>query len=215
MAKTIILNLSPQIKADFVSCFETKEKERAYLYQISTKQINDQIGDAFIKRNIILRLIEDGKPIEKPSTLDEIDFERSEIPSHPEWITKDIGGKLEPYEYLVGDTFWKKITNWAKLLYIINSKYNTSVVENTQKMVDKLKSDGKTPEAQIRLQEERLEKSKKELEKNLANECIELYTHNLFCNIIFQKIQADEQAILDKEQAELNKPKEKPPVIRN
>ena len=206
MAKFIFLNLSPQIKADFESCFETKEKERAYLYQKATKKVNDQLGDAFIKRKIVLRLIEGGKQITKDATLDEIDFEKSELPSHPEWVTKDIGGKLEPYEYLIGDAFWQKICNWAKLMYILNVKYNTSMIADTQRMVEELKSDGKIPEAQIRLQEERLEKSKQEMEKGAANECIELYTHNLLGSIIFEKIQANEQAILDKEQAELNKP---------
>ncbi len=209
MAKTIILNLSPQIIADFESCFDTKQKERAYLFKQSTEKINQNTGDVFIKRHITFAILEDGKKTTQKSTLDEVNFEQTELVSNPNWNTKDIGGTLEPYQYLIGDTFWKKINNWAKLLHIINSKFNNSVIDDAEKALSQLKSDGKIPETQIKLKEEQLEKSKEEFNKNKSEECLEVYLHSLFAGVIIEKLQSSEKQMMDKEFAELNKPEEK------
>lgn len=206
MAKTIILKLSPQIIADFQSCFDTPQAEKKHLYDNTTQRINNETGDVFIKRTINVKTIQNGKDTIKKSTLDEIDFEKTDVPSNVSWETKDIGGKLEPYEYLVGDSFWAKITNWSKLNYILNKKFNLSLLEDAQKTIDGLKSDGKMPQSQIKLKQEQMDKSKTAIEKNMATECIEAYTHTLFSGIIIDKIKSSEQQLQDKEFAELNKP---------
>jgi len=213
MSKTVILNLSAQIIADFESCFDTKQKERAHLYQYVTQKLNTEVVDVFIKRNFSIKLIEDGKQIMKPFTLDEINFEQTELVSNPDWNNKDIAGQLEPYHYIVGDTLWKKINDWAKLMYIANFKYNDSVIDEVEKALSKLISDKKTPEAQIKLKKDNIEKTKGELIKNQSNECIESYTYNLFINGVIEKIQSSEKDMLDKEFAELNKPEEKKEIV--
>lgn len=210
MAKTIILKLSPQIIADFQSSFDTPQDERKHLYDNTTERINKETGDVFIKRTINIKTIKNGQDTIIKSTLDEIDFEKTDVPSNIQWETKDIGGNLEPYEYLVGDSFWAKITNWSKLNYILNKKFNLSLLEDIQKTIDGLKSDGKTPESLIKLKQEQVDKSKIAIEKNMATECIEAYTHTLFSGIIIDKIKSSEQQLQDKEFAELNKPQQKP-----
>jgi len=205
VAKSIILKLSSSIIADFQSCFDTKQKEREYLYQNITAKINENIGDVFIKKQLNVRVIENGQQIQKKTTLDEINFEKTDIPSNHSWESKDIEGKIEPYEYMVGDSFWNKIYNWSKLNHIINRKFNESLIDHNQKMLSKSISKGKTSEEQIKTQQENLNKSQKELKKSMNDECLESYTHLLFTGVIFEKIKSSEQELLDKEFAELNK----------
>lgn len=210
MAKTITLKLSPQIIADFQSCFQNPQEERKHLYDNSSQRINRETGEVFLKRTLKVRTLENTKEKITESTLDEIDFEKTEIPSNVQWEPKDIAGKLESYEYLVGDSFWTKITKWSKLNYILNKKFNLSLLEDAQKTIDGMKSEGKMPQSQIKLQQEQIDKNKISLEKNISAECIEAYTHSLFSGIILEKIKASAQQLQDKEFVELNKPEEKP-----
>lgn len=212
MAKTIILKLSPQIIADFQSCFDNPQDERKYLYENTAQKINQETGDVFIKRNITVTTLQNGKKTTKPSTLDEIYFEKTELPSNVQWETKDIGGKLDSYEYMVGDSFWTKITNWSKLNFILNKTYNLSVITDSQNIMNKLKSDGKMPDSQLKLQQDNVTQAKITMEENMASECIEAYAHNLFSGIIINKIKSSEQVLQDKEFEELNKPKEEKPT---
>jgi len=210
LAKTIILKLSSDIITDFQTCFPKKEDERAYLYQNSTKKINEGIGDVFIKKTVNLRLIKDNKPIVVPSTLAEINFDTVELTSNLEWEPKDIAGNLEPFECIIGGTFWDKICRWAKLSSILNGKFNASVLENNKKVLSDLRSDGKVDPNQIKQKENEIDKSEKDILKFSEEECIESYIHGLFSEIIIDKIKAAEQEILDKEFEELNKPSEEP-----
>ena len=214
MAKTIHFKLSPQIIADFESCFDKKEDERAYLYQNSTKTINEGIGDVFIKKTVNLKLVKDNIAIIKSSTLDEINFDGTELKSNPEWETKEIAGKLEPFEYVIGDSFWNKINNWIKLSSILNRKFNESLVENDKKILAELKSDVNANPTLIKQKEDALIKSEEKANDLVSEECIESYVFSLFSGIIINKIKTEEQERLDKEFEEINKPKkiEKPPV---
>lgn len=207
MAKTICFKLSPQIIADFESCFDKKEDERAYLYQNSTKTINEGIGDAFIKKTINLKLVKDNKAIIKPSTFDEINFDGTDLKSNPEWETKEIAGKLEPFEYVIGDSFWNKINNWIKLSSILNRKFNESLVENDKKILADLKSDANANPTLIKQKEDALIKSEEKVNDLISEECIESYVFSLFSGIIINKIKTEEQERLDKEFEEINKPK--------
>lgn len=208
MSKTIIIKLSPQIIAEFTSCFDKIEQERSYLYQISSKKINEQTGDVFIKKSLNLKVMKDGVVTQEETNLDEIKFDKTEIPSNKNFKTKEIAGKLEEYEYIVGDSFWIKIQNWAKLLYIQNKKYNESIIKSAEEILTKDELDEKIPEAAIKAKKDQLKKNKADYKKVQKDECIELYTHTLFSNIIIDKIKAEEKMRLDKEFQELNKPKE-------
>lgn len=212
MAKTITLHLSPQIIADFQSCFENPQEESKYLYDNATQRINKETGDVFIKRNLNITTLQNGQKITKQSSLDEINFEKIEIPTNPQWATKELGGNLESYEYMVGDSFWTKITNWIKLNYILNKTFNLSLIKDTQNIINNLSSDGKMPKSQILLQQDKVDKTKITIEKNMSTECGEAYTHTLFSSIIIDKIKSSEQQLQDKEFAELNKPSSSVPV---
>jgi len=208
VAKTITLHLSPQIIVDFQSCFDNPQNERKHLYDTATQRINQETGEVFIKKTLNVTTMENGKKIENSTTLDEIEFEKTEIPTNTQWVTKDLSGKLEPYEYLIGDSFWIKITNWSKLNYILNNKYNTSMIKDAQSIVDKLKTDGKMPESQLKRQQEQIDTAKQIIEKKMTTDCIEAYVHILFSGIIIEKIKASQQQLQDKEFAELNKVKD-------
>ncbi len=206
MAKTILLNLTSEMISDFQTCFPKKEDERAHLYQNSTKKINEGIGDVFIKKTVNLRLIKNSKPIVEESTLDKIGFDTVELVLNPEWKPKDIAGTLEPFECVIGSTFWDKICRWAKLSSILNRKFNDSVLENNKKVLSDLKSDGKSDPTQIKQKEEQVSESEKKINKFRDEECLESYIHSLFTEIIVDKIKAAEQEILDKEFEEINNP---------
>lgn len=209
MAKTIIVKLSPQIIAEFISCFPKKEEERSYLYQNSSKKINEQTGDVFIKKSLNLKVMKDGAITNEKTNLDDIKFDKIEIPSNPKFKVDDISGKLEEYEVIVGDSFYIKIVNWSKLLFIQNKNYNKSIIENAEEILAKDEIDPKTPEAAIKAKKEQLKKNKDEFKKVQKQECIEIYTQTLFATIIIDKIKAEEKVTLDKEFQDLNKPKEK------
>ncbi len=209
MAKTIIVKLSPQIIAEFESCYDKKEQERSYLYQNSSKKINEQTGDVFIKKSLNLRVMKDGAITTEETNLDELKFEKIEIPSNPNFKAKDIAGKLEEYEIIVGDSFYIKIANWAKLMYIQNKNYNKSIIENAEEILSKDEINPKITEAAIKAKKDQLKKNKDEFKKLQKEECLEVYTQTLYSNIIIDKIKAEEKVRLDKEFKELNKPKEK------
>jgi len=215
LAKTLIIKLSSQIIADFQSCFDKKEDERSYLYKNSTQKINEGVGDAFIKKKTNLRLMKDGKTIIKSSTLDEINFDSVELSSNPEWRSEDIAGELEPFEYIAGAAFWEKISNWAKLASISNQKFNESLIVYLKKSLSDLKSNGNIDENIIKHNEDLLSENEEKITKFENKNCIESYVYSIFSQIIINKIKSKEQEILDKEFAELNKPKktEKPPVV--
>lgn len=206
MAKTILLNLTSEMISDFQTCFPKKEDERAHLYQNSTKTINEGIGDVFIKKTVNLRLIKNSKPIVEESTLDKIGFNSMELQSNPEWKPKDIAGDLEPFECVIGSSFWDKIGRWAKLSSILNRKFNDSVFENNRKILSDLKSDGKTDPDKIKQKEEEVSESEKKMNEFRDEECLESYIHSLFTEIIVDKIKAAEQEILDKEFEDINNP---------
>lgn len=208
MSKTIIVKLSPQIIAEFVSSFDKIEQERSYLYQTSSKKINDQIGDVFIKKSLNLKIMKDGVQTFVESNLDEINFDKTEIPSNPNFKAKDIAGKIEEYECIVGDSFYLKILNWAKLFYIQNMKFNKSVIKNAEEILAKDESDPKIPEAAIKAKKDQLKQNKDDYKKVQKEECVEIYTQSLYSNIIIDKIKVTEKIRLDKEFQELNKPKE-------
>jgi len=212
VAKTITLHLSPQIIVDFQSCFDNPQSERKHLYDTATQRINQETGEVFIKKTLEVTTIENGKKTNTSTTLDEIEFEKTEIPTNPQWITKEISGKLEEYEYLIGDSFWIKITNWSKLNYILNHKYNTSMIKDAQSIVDKLKTDGKMPDSQIKRQQEQIDTANQIIEKKMTTDCIEAYVHILFSGVIIEKIKSSQQQLQDKEFAELNKVKEEIPI---
>lgn len=210
MAKTILLNLTSEMIGDFETCFTKKEDERAHLYQNSTKKINEGVGDVFIKKTVNLKLIKDSKPMVEPSTLAEINFDGTELVSNPEWKPKDIAGELKPFECVIGSTFWDKIGKWAKLSSILNRKFNDSVLVNNRKVLADLRSDGKSDPDKIKQKEKELAEGEKSINEFVQEECLESYIHNLFAEIIVDKIKAAEQEILDKEFEELNKPIEEP-----
>lgn len=192
--------------SDFQTCFPKKEDERAHLYQNSTKKINEGMGDVFIKKTVNLRLIKNSKPIVEPSTLDEIKFNSVELVSNPAWRSKDIAGDLQPFECVIGSTFWDKICRWAKLSSILNRKFNDSVLENNKKVLSDLRYDAKLDPNKLKQKEEELSESEDKINEFIKEECIESYIHNLFVEIIIDKIKQAEQEILDKEFEELNKP---------
>lgn len=212
MAKTILLKLTSEIIADFESSFSKPEEKRSYLYQHATKKINDGIADVFIKKTLNLRLIKDSKPIVKQTTLAEINFDKVELVSNLEWESKDIAGSLESFEYVLGDAFWDKILQWAKLSSILNRKFNDSVLENNEQLLSNLKLDVQSNPNEIKQKESQVSKSKEDIETFRKEECIESYMHSLFFEIIITKIKSEEQQRLDKEFAELNKPKTPPTV---
>lgn len=214
MAKTIILNLTPEMIADFQSCFTKKEEERAYLYQNATKKINEGIGDVFSKKTLNLRLIKNNKPVTEPSTLDEINFDTTELSSNVQWVPKDIVGKLESFEFVVGDLFWDKICKWAKLSSILNGKYNASVLENNRKTLSELRSDASADPNKIKQTEEELVKAEKNINEFMVNECLESYVNGLFVEIIINKNKSIKQELLDKEFEELNKPKKEQSIAK-
>lgn len=216
MAKTILLNLTPEIIADFQSFFDKKEDERSYLYKNSTQKINEGIGDVFHKKTVNLRLIKDSKPIVKESTLDEVGFNNFKLKSNESWKPKDIAGTLEPFECVIGESFWDKINEWAKLSSILNREFNDSVLENNQKVLSDLRSNVKSTPDEINQKDEQVSKSRKDIEKFRNEECFESYIHNLFTEIILAKIKAEEQQKLDKEFEEINNPKkvETPPTVK-
>jgi len=206
VAKTIIIKLPKEIIADF-QVFPKIQDERAYLYQNATKKINDGIGDVFIKKTVNLKLIKNNKPVIEPSTLDEINFDTTELSSNDSWMPKDIAGKLESFEFVVGDLFWDKICKWAKLSSILNGKFNASVLENSRKILSELKSDAKVDPNKIKQVEQELVKTEKDINEFMVDECLASYVHELFVRIIIEKIKATQQELLDKEFEELNKPK--------
>lgn len=206
MAKTILLNLTSEMISDFQTCFPKKEDERAHLYQNSTKKINEGIGDVFIKKTVNLRLIKNSKIIIEESTLDKIGFDKMEFVSNVQWMPKDIAGDLEPFECVIGSSFWDKICRWAKLSSILNRKFNDSVLVNNERILSDLKSDGKSDPIKIKQKEEEVSESEKKINEFRGEECLESYIHNLFTEIIVDKIKAAEQEILDKEFEEINNP---------
>lgn len=206
MAKTILLNLTSEMISDFQTCFPKKEDERAHLYQNSTKKINEQIGDIFIKKTLNLNLIKNSKPITEQTTLAEINFDGTELVSNPEWKPKDIAGDLEPFECVIGGMFWDKICRWARLSSILNKKFNDSVFENNRKILSDLRSDGKSDPTLIKQKEEEVSKGEEKMNEFKDEECLESYIHSLFTEIIVDKIKASEREILDKEFEEVNNP---------
>lgn len=206
MAKTILLNLTSEIISDFQTCFPKKEDERAHLYQNASEELNKNIGDVFIKKTVNIRLIKNGVVVTEPSTLAEINYDSVELVSNPEWKPDDIAGELEPFECVIGNTLWDKISRWAKLTSIISGKFNKSVHENNISIISKLRSDGKSTSTQIKYKQDEIEESEKGLKKFTSEECLEWYIHNLFSTIIIDKIKAAEQEILDKEFEEINNP---------
>ncbi len=210
MAKTILLNLTSEMISDFQTCFTKKEDERAYLYQNSTKKINEGTGDIFIKKTVNLRLIKNSKIIIEESTLDKIGFNKMEFISNSEWRPKDIAGDLESFECVIGSSFWDKICRWAKLSSILNRKFNDSVLVNNKRILSDLKSDGKSDPIKIKQKEEEVSESEKKINEFRDEECLESYIHSIFSEIIIDKIKAAEQEILDKEFEEINNlPKDK------
>jgi len=214
VAKTILLQLPQEMIADFETCFSKKEDERSYLYQNATKTINEGTGDVFVKKTLNLKLIKNNKPVIELSTLDEVNFNSVELESNPEWRAKDIAGELCPFEYVMGASFWEKISNWIRLSSILNEKFNDSVLENNQKLLSDLKSDVNSDSNTIKEKEKEIIAIEKNIIEFKNEECIESYTHGLFVEIIINKIKTEEQLRLDKEFEELNKPKlEKPQVV--
>jgi len=207
LAKTLFLYLPQEITIDFQAYFSNKEDERVYLYQHATKIINEGVGDVFVKKTLNLRLIKNNKPTIVPSTFDDINFDGIELVSNPEWRAKDVAGKLVSFEYVVGASFWDKINNWAKLSSVLNQKFNDSVLENNQKLLSELSSDGVTDPILIKQKKVEITQSNKRINDFKNEECIESYIHSLFAGIIISKIKAEQQSKLDKEFEELNKPK--------
>ncbi len=194
MAKTIITKLSAEIIADFTSCFEKKEEERSYLYHKITSTINNTTSDIFQKKMCSCKIMnkEDGTITQKPVTLDEINFYKTEIPNNESWQTKDIAGTLEPYEYVVGSTLYQKISDFCKLNYLINKIYNESVISHIKN----------SDESKNKKQKEDIVK----ITDIMSNDCMENYTYSIFSMSILEKIKQNEKVLLDKEFAEINKP---------
>jgi len=213
MAKTIIIKLSSEIIADFQSCFDKKENEKAHLYQKITEDINKSTGDVFVKKTCNISILENGKIISKPSTLDEINFYNTEIKSDISWEPKDIAGQLEPYEYVVGTGLWDKILNYCKLFYIINKKLNESTITDFKTRLGEVKLDDKTSPDEIKKKEDIMKNQELQINELITNDCLEAYLHNLFVKPIIEKIKISEKILLDKEFAELNKPQT--PQIKN
>ncbi len=208
MAKTLSIELSPSIIADFETCFEKKEDERAFIYKQITGKINEAVGDVFQKRTCQIITLENGQRVKKSSTLDEINFEKTELPSNVQWKTEDIAGKLSPYEYLVGATLLDKITNYCKLFYITNKIFNESIIQDSKNAFTELKLKNGISAKVIKTKEDEIKEMEVQVEKSISEDCFEGYVYSLILTPILAKIKAKEQEILDKEFAELNKPKE-------
>jgi len=206
MAKTITIKLSPQIIADFESCFTKKVDEVSYLYKEITQQIDKSVGNVFQNKTCNIRILENGVTVSKHITLDELDFYKTEIKSNPSWVTEDIAGDLIPYEYVVGEGLWDKIYHYCVLFFIINKTFNVSVIADNNYLLEKMKLENKISLAEIKKIENIYKTQEKKLDEIINNECIEAYLYNLFSKPIQDKIKINEKILLDKEFADLNKP---------
>lgn len=209
MAKTITLKISPQIIADFQSCFNKKEDEKSYLYQEIIKTINESVGNVFVNKMCSVNVIENGKKIKKFITLDEINFYKIEIKSNVSWETKDIAGELVSYEYVVGDNLWDKINNYAKLFFITNKIHNESIITDLNTSFEKLKLDNKMTIQQIKKTEDIIKTQESQMSELVTQDCLEAYIHTLITKPMFDKIIVSQNIILDKEFKELNRSPEK------
>jgi len=205
VAKTIQVFLSPEIIADFESCFETPKLQRTYLYEKVTQGINSGTGDVFQTKTCNLSLIENGKRISKSTSLDDIGFYSTEIPTNPEWRTKNIAGDLVPFEFIVGASLWDKINNFCKLNYILNIKFNDSVVSDAKSAFDELKSKGKATPQELKQKEESIKDMKKALKDTQDELYLESSIYAMFAKPILDKNKEAENTLLVKEEAELVK----------
>lgn len=214
MAKTIQTHLSPEIIADFESSFETPQDQRKYLYDKITQKINSELGDVFQTKTCNKSIIENGQRVSKPATLDEINFEKTEVPSNVSWRTKGIAGELVPFEFMIGASLWDKIRNHTKLFYLMNRIFNQSIMDDSNSALEKLKTDGKATAGEIKAKEKQLKEGYVTIEKMLKEDCMEGYIYNLLSKPMIDKIkenekkrEVDEESALSKSLFEEKKPK--------
>lgn len=163
-----------------------------------------------LQKSCVVNTIKDGK--QQQETLKLRGLELIEVPSNPAWIPEKLeASDLKYFEHSVTDKTMEYLKLYASFSVLRHDKYGDSLVEDQKKKVAELmlnKADQKIIDDAKKTMEDTQENFKKG-----RPECIEQILYTALYQPISQKVLANVDRELDKENEELY-PKEKPSTTK-